>query len=93
MSQFIFTFFNADIAARYWPDIVHGMGITVLLSLAVIAAGLVLGLALAIVRATQRRVLTLLVVRSFFEERVLTEAYPEYVAYRAKTARFVPGII
>ena len=38
-------------------------------------------------------VLTLLVVRSFFEERVLGEAYPEYAAYKAKTARFVPGII
>jgi protein-S-isoprenylcysteine O-methyltransferase Ste14 len=38
-------------------------------------------------------VLMLLVVRSHYEEQVLTEAYPEYVAYRAKTARFVPGVI
>ena len=38
-------------------------------------------------------VLTLLVVRSIFEERVLGEAYPEYAAYKAKTARFVPGIV
>ena len=38
-------------------------------------------------------VLTLLVVRSFYEERVLEEAYPEYAVYRAKTARFVPGVI
>ncbi len=38
-------------------------------------------------------VLILLVVRSFYEEQVLEEAYPEYAAYRAKTARFVPGLI
>lgn len=38
-------------------------------------------------------VMTLLVVRSMFEERVLGEAYPEYAAYRAKTARFIPGIL
>jgi protein-S-isoprenylcysteine O-methyltransferase Ste14 len=33
------------------------------------------------------------VIRSLFEERVLSAAYPEYGAYRAKTARFIPGII
>jgi protein-S-isoprenylcysteine O-methyltransferase Ste14 len=38
-------------------------------------------------------VLAMLVVRTLFEERVLTEAYPEYVQYRAKTARFIPGVI
>lgn len=62
MQQFLFTFFNPEIAARYWPDILHGMGVTVLLSLAVIVAGLLLGLVLAIVRATGVRALALLVV-------------------------------
>jgi protein-S-isoprenylcysteine O-methyltransferase Ste14 len=38
-------------------------------------------------------VLAMLVVRTLFEERVLTEAYPEYVDYRARTARFIPGVI
>ena len=38
-------------------------------------------------------VLSLLVVRTMFEERVLAEAYPEYATYRAKTARFIPGVI
>lgn len=38
-------------------------------------------------------VLGMLVVRTLFEERVLTEAYPEYVQYRAKTARFIPGVV
>lgn len=38
-------------------------------------------------------VLLMLVVRTMFEERVLAEAYPEYGAYRARTARFIPGVI
>jgi len=38
-------------------------------------------------------VLSFLVLRTVFEERVLVEAFPDYVAYRAKTARFIPGII
>ena len=60
--QLIFTFFNVDIAARYWPEIVRGMGVTVLLSGAIVAAGLALGLVLAVVRSLQLRALTLLVV-------------------------------
>ena len=62
LGQFVFTFFNADIAARYAGDIARGMGVTALLSLAVIASGVVLGLVLAIVRFLQSRPLTLLVV-------------------------------
>jgi protein-S-isoprenylcysteine O-methyltransferase Ste14 len=38
-------------------------------------------------------VVTLLWIRSHFEEQVLQEAYPEYAAYRARTKRFIPGII
>ena len=38
-------------------------------------------------------VVTLLWVRSHFEEQVLESTYPEYAAYRAKTARFIPGVI
>jgi protein-S-isoprenylcysteine O-methyltransferase Ste14 len=38
-------------------------------------------------------VLTLLWIRSHFEEQVLAESFPEYAAYRAKTARFIPGIL
>ncbi len=37
-------------------------------------------------------VVTLLWIRSYFEEQVLEATYPEYAAYRAKTARFIPGI-
>jgi protein-S-isoprenylcysteine O-methyltransferase Ste14 len=38
-------------------------------------------------------VIALQVIRSVFEERVLVEAYPEYAAYRARTKRFIPGVI
>ena len=38
-------------------------------------------------------VIVLQVVRSVFEERVLAEAYPEYESYRARTKRFIPGVI
>ncbi len=38
-------------------------------------------------------VIVLQVTRSLHEERVLVAAYPEYVAYRARTKRFIPGII
>ena len=38
-------------------------------------------------------VVTLLWIRSHYEEQVLARAYPEYDAYRARTKRFIPGII
>jgi protein-S-isoprenylcysteine O-methyltransferase Ste14 len=38
-------------------------------------------------------VVTLLWIRSHFEEQVLEEAYPEYAVYRARTKRFIPGVI
>lgn len=31
--------------------------------------------------------------RTLQEERVLVAAFPEYVAYRARTARFIPGVL
>lgn len=57
--QFVFTFFNADIAALYWRDIARGMGMTALLSAAVVAAGLALGLALAVLRSLRQRAISL----------------------------------
>ena len=38
-------------------------------------------------------VCVLLVIRSVYEEGVLSATYPDYEAYRAKTKRFVPGVI
>jgi polar amino acid transport system permease protein len=49
--RFVFTFFNADIALRYWPDILKGMGVTATVGIAVSVTGVALGLVLAILRA------------------------------------------
>jgi len=62
LDRLAFTFFNAAIAREYWPDIVKGFVITVQLGLAVIVAGLLLGLALAMLRSFQVRALNFLIV-------------------------------
>jgi polar amino acid transport system permease protein len=56
------TFFNAEVAARYWPDILAGVWITIGLGVAVSVAGLAFGIALAILRAMQRPWLALPIV-------------------------------
>jgi protein-S-isoprenylcysteine O-methyltransferase Ste14 len=38
-------------------------------------------------------VVTLLWIRSHYEEQVLAGVYPEYAEYRARTKRFIPGVI
>jgi protein-S-isoprenylcysteine O-methyltransferase Ste14 len=38
-------------------------------------------------------VVALLWIRSHYEEQVLAENFPEYDAYRARTKRFIPGVI
>jgi len=38
-------------------------------------------------------VVVLLWVRSHYEEQVLAESFPEYGEYRARTKRFIPGVI
>ena len=51
LQRLAFSFFNADVASRYWPQIVEGFWLTTQLGAAVIVAGIVLGLALALLRA------------------------------------------
>ena len=51
MGGFVDTFLNGAVLARYAPDILSGMGVTVLLSLAIVVAGLGAGTALACLRA------------------------------------------
>ncbi|EGI78507.1 amino acid ABC transporter permease [Hylemonella gracilis] len=58
----VFTFLNPEVAARYWPQILQGMGVTVAVGLAVVLTGLLLGLGLAVLRALHLRVLSLVVV-------------------------------
>jgi polar amino acid transport system permease protein len=55
--RFADSFFNARVAAEYWPKIVDGLWLTVALALSVIVAGVLAGLALAVVRAMGLRVL------------------------------------
>ncbi len=62
MDDFLTTFFNADVAARYLPDILAGTAITVGLGLAVTISGLALGLALAVLRAMRSPWLSLPIV-------------------------------
>jgi apolipoprotein N-acyltransferase len=38
-------------------------------------------------------VVVLLWIRSHFEEQVLEQTFPEYAAYRARTKRFIPGVL
>jgi len=47
----VFTFFNAEVAGRYLPEILAGAVITITLGLAVVAAGLAAGIVLAYVRS------------------------------------------
>ena len=50
LDRFVSSFFNAEVAARYVAPIFDGMLLTIGLGLCVIATGLVLGLALAVLR-------------------------------------------
>lgn len=49
-------FFNGAVAQKYLPDLLRGAWITVYLSLAIVIAGLVFGLALALVRLMSNKV-------------------------------------
>ena len=62
MSAFLDSFFNLRVAAEYAPKIAEGFGLTVVLALCVILAGLSAGLALAVLRAMGVRVLGWLIV-------------------------------
>lgn len=59
LDRFIFTFFNGDVAAKYLPDILAGMVVTLAVASAAIVTGLALGLALAMLRTSGHSLLTL----------------------------------
>jgi len=59
---FAFSFLNARVAAEYWPKILAAMGVTVGLAVLVIAAGLALGLGLAVLRCLGLRVVNAAIV-------------------------------
>jgi polar amino acid transport system permease protein len=62
LHRLVFSFFNGDVASRYWLDIVYGMWVTTYLAAAVIVTGLGLGLGLALARAFQVKAANVLIV-------------------------------
>jgi polar amino acid transport system permease protein len=60
--RFVFNFLNVEVMRRYLPDILSGMVLTIYLAIAVIVTGLVVGLALAMLRSAQVRVVNWLIV-------------------------------
>ena len=49
--RFLETFFKPEMIAQYWPNIAHGMLVTVEIAVAVVITGLSFGLLLAALRA------------------------------------------
>lgn len=62
MQGLIDTFFNLAVMRQYLPKVIEGMGVTVMLALAVVATGLLLGAALALLRTLRFRPLNALVI-------------------------------
>lgn len=62
ISGFLFTFFNSSVAAQFLPSLVTGALVTLEVGLAVVVTGIVLGISLAIARATDVRAIVCLVV-------------------------------
>jgi polar amino acid transport system permease protein len=60
--RFLDSFLNPRLMARYWPDIIQGMLVTIEIALAVVVTGLALGLGLAILRAYRLRPVSALIV-------------------------------
>jgi len=61
-SRFVETFFKWDVIERYFPAIVKGMVVTIEVAMAVVITGILLGLALAVLRSFRLRVLNALIV-------------------------------
>jgi polar amino acid transport system permease protein len=61
-SLFIETFFKRELIARYLPDILKGMAVTIEIAVVVVLTGIALGLALALVRSAGLRLVNLLIV-------------------------------
>lgn len=60
--RFVFSFFNLEVARQYLPAILDGMLVTIGLALVIIAAGVLLGLLLAILRTFAYRLVNLLII-------------------------------
>ncbi|MSO75331.1 MAG: amino acid ABC transporter permease [Alphaproteobacteria bacterium] len=62
MQKVLDNFFNIEVMAKYLPNILDGFVLTVYLAVSVVATGIVLGLALAILRAFQIKPVNFLIV-------------------------------
>jgi polar amino acid transport system permease protein len=62
VSRFLDTFFNWPVFERYLPAILKGMVVTIEIAVLVVIAGILLGLALAVVRAFRVRAINALIV-------------------------------
>lgn len=62
LDRFLSVFFDPVVIARYLPKLVEAVGLTLLLGAAIIVTGLALGLALACLRALNKRWLTVPIV-------------------------------
>ncbi len=62
MDRFLATFFDPNLVARYLPDLLLGVGVTIAIGLAVVATGLLIGLLLAILRSFEIRILNALII-------------------------------
>ena len=62
LDRFLDTFFNAEVLAKYAPSILDGVQVTILISLAIVAAGVSVGIALACIRAYHIRTLSLIII-------------------------------
>lgn len=60
--RFLETFFKPEMLAKYWPDILKGVVVTLELALAVVLTGFALGLALACIRAYRVRIANAVIV-------------------------------
>jgi len=60
--RFVETFFNAQVMARYLPDILYGTLVTIQLAAVVIVSGLIAGLGLALLRSVGFKPVNLLII-------------------------------
>lgn len=59
---FLETFFNPVVMARYLPDIIKGMGVTIQIAACVIVTGIALGLGLAVVRSLRLKAVNFVII-------------------------------
>jgi polar amino acid transport system permease protein len=61
-TPFIDAFFNPELIARYLPDILAGMAVTIEIAVLVVVAGIALGLGLALIRSLRWRIVNVPIV-------------------------------